>query len=265
MTALLGVGIVTGLIDTIRDVIPIIAVLAVFQFVLLRRPIARPARTAIGFGLVVVGLTFFVIGLEEALFPLGRSMAEQLTDPSFVAGGGSPNSIPWWRYYWVYGFAAALGFAATIAEPSLIAVALKAEDVSGGAVSAWPLRIAVALGVAAAVALGALRIVVGIPLYAFIIAGYAIVVVQTTFAPRAIVPLAYDSGGVTTSTVTVPLVAALGLGLAATVPGRSELVDGFGLIALASLFPVITVMAYAQISELKARLTGAHDHKEPAR
>ncbi len=265
MTALLGVGIVTGLIDTIRDVIPIVAVLAVFQFVLLRKRIARPARTAIGFVLVVVGLTLFVIGLEEALFPLGRSMAEQLTDPSFVAGAGSPDSIPWWRYYWVYAFAAALGFATTIAEPSLIAVALKAEDVSGGAVSAWPLRIAVAIGVAAAVALGALRIVVGVPLYAFIIAGYAIVVVQTTFAPRAIVPLAYDSGGVTTSTVTVPLVAALGLGLASTVPGRSELVDGFGLIALASLFPVITVMAYAQTSELKTRLIGARARKQAAR
>ena len=265
MTAPLGLGIVTGLIDTIRDVIPIVAVLAVFQFALLRRRIARPARTAIGFGLVVVGLTLFVIGLEEALFPLGRSMAEQLTDPSFVAGAGSPDSIPWWRYYWVYGFAAALGFSTTIAEPSLIAVALKAEDVSGGAVSAWPLRIAVAIGVAAAVGLGALRIVVGIPLYAFITAGYAIVVVQTMFAPRAIVPLAYDSGGVTTSTVTVPLVAALGLGLAATVPGRSELVDGFGLIALASLFPVITVMTYAQISELRARLTGPQDHEQAAR
>ncbi len=265
MSAPLGVGLVTGLVDTARDVLPIVAILGVFQFALLRRPVARPARTAAGLVLVLVGLTFFVIGLEEALFPLGRSMAAQLTDPSFVAGSADAGSIPWWRYYWVYAFAAAVGFATTIAEPSLIAVSLKAEDVSGGAVSAWPLRIAVAIGVAAAVALGALRIVIGIPLYTLVLGGYAVVIIQTTFAPRAIVPLAYDSGGVTTSTVTVPLVAALGLGLASAVPGRSELVDGFGLIALASLFPVITVMAYAQISELRARLTGGRHRGETAR
>ncbi len=253
MSAPLGLGLVTGLVDTARDVLPIVAILGVFQFAVLRRPLARPARTAVGLVLVLVGLTFFVIGLEEALFPLGRSMAAQLTDPSFVAGSPHAEAAPWWRYYWVYAFAASVGFATTIAEPSLIAVALKAEDVSGGAVSAWPLRLAVAIGVAAAVALGALRIVIGIPLFALVIAGYAIVIVQTAFAPRAIVPLAYDSGGVTTSTVTVPLVAALGLGLASSVPGRSELVDGFGLIALASLVPVITVMGYAQVSELRAQ------------
>ncbi len=264
MSSPLAFGLVSGLVDTVRDVLPIVVILGVFQFVLLRRPFARPARTAVGLALVVVGLTLFVIGLEEALFPLGRSMAEQLTDPSFVAGSADADGIPWWRYYWVYAFAASIGFAATVAEPSLIAVALKAEDVSGGAVSAWPLRIAVAIGVAAAVSLGALRIVIGIPLYALVIGGYTIVIAQTAFAPKAIVPLAYDSGGVTTSTVTVPLVAALGLGLASAVPGRSELIDGFGLIALASLFPVITVMGYAQISELLARSARGRRREEAA-
>ena len=175
-------------------------------------------------------------------------MATQLTDPSFIAGEGAERTIAWWEYYWVFLFAAAVGFATTIAEPSLIAIALKAEDVSGGSVRAWPLRIAVAVGVGASVALGAFRIVTGTPLYVYMIVGYAIVMVQTLMAPRSMIPLAYDSGGVTTSTVTVPLVTALGLGLASTVPGRSELIDGFGLIALASLFPMITVMGYAQLS-----------------
>jgi hypothetical protein len=131
-------------------------------------------------------------------------------------------------------------------------VALKANQVSGGAIGVWGLRIAVALGVGLGIGLGSLRIVLGAPLHWFIITGYIIVVVQTYFAPKLIIPLAYDSGGVTTSTVTVPLVAALGLGLAETVPGRSPLLDGFGLIAFASLFPMMTVMAYAQISEYRA-------------
>lgn len=252
MSPPVAASLVRGLLDTGRDVLPIIVILGVFQFAILRRPVARPARVAVGFALVLVGLTLFVVGLEEALFPIGRSMAEQLTDPAFVAGSGDIGHIDWWQYYWVYLFAASVGFATTIAEPSLIAVALKAEDVSAGAVRAWPLRLAVAVGVAASVAIGALRIVTGTPLYLFMIVGYAIVIVQTAFAPRAIVPLAYDSGGVTTSTVTVPLVTALGLGLASTVPGRSELVDGFGLIALASLFPMIAVMGYAQLSGLAA-------------
>lgn len=135
----------------------------------------------------------------------------------------------------------------------MIAVALKAQEASGGSVKANGLRIAVAFGVAISLAVGAFRIVTGTPLYQYMIVGYVIVVIQTLMAPRMIIPLAYDSGGVTTSTVTVPLVAALGLGLASTVPGRSPLLDGFGLIALASLFPMITVMGYAQISNWLSR------------
>jgi hypothetical protein len=148
-----------------------------------------------------------------------------------------------------------------MAEPALIAVARKAEELSAGAIGAWGLRVAVAVGVAIGISLGAYRIVVGAPLHEFIIVGYVVVITQTFFAPKLIVPLAYDSGGVTTSTVTVPLVAGLGLGLAESVPGRSPLIDGFGLIAFASLFPIIAVMAYAQASvwiaaRTRARSTG---------
>jgi hypothetical protein len=159
------------------------------------------------------------------------------------------HPVLWKDYLWVYLFAFLIGFSTTIAEPSLIAVAIKANEVSGGAIGIWGLRIAVALGVAVGIALGAYRIVVGDPIHWYIIAGYIVVVIQTAYAPKLIVPLAYDSGGVTTSTVTVPLVAALGLGLSETVPGRNPLIDGFGLIAFASLFPIMSVMAYAQLSE----------------
>ena len=238
---------------TLRDVVPIALVIFVFQLAVLRRPIPNLGRVLLGFAYVLVGLTLFLLGLEEALFPLGRAMAQQLTDPVFIgtlAGDGAPR---WQDYYWVYLFAAAIGFSTTIAEPSLIAVALKASEVSGGAISVWGLRVAVGVGVAVGIALGTFRIVTGTPLHAYIIAGYVVVVIQTLFAPRMIVPLAYDSGGVTTSTVTVPLVTALGLGLASTVPGRSPLLDGFGLIAFASLFPMMTVMGYAQLSAWRAR------------
>ncbi len=238
------------MLETIRatlvDVAPIAAVLAGFQVGVLRRAIPNLRRVLVGSVYVVIGLAFFLFGLEHALFPLGDVMAAQLTDPSFTGGDGA---VPdWTDYYWTYLFAFAIGFATTIAEPSLMAVALKAREVSGGAVGANGLRIAVALGVAISLAVGTFRIVTGTPLYLYMIVGYVIVVVQTIYAPRMIVPLAYDSGGVTTSTVTVPLVAALGLGLASNVPGRSAVLDGFGLIALASLFPIITVMGYAQIS-----------------
>jgi hypothetical protein len=240
-------SIITVFIGTLKDVAPIVILLLFFQYVVLKKPI-RNLRNAIeGFAYVVLGLSLFLIGLEQALFPLGELMATQLTSPDFI--GGEPGALKWYDYYWVYAFAAAIGFATTIAEPSLIAVAMKATEMSGSAISSWGLRIAVAIGVAASIALGAFRIITGTPLHVYMMAGYLVVVVQTLFAPKWLVPLAYDSGGVTTSTVTVPLVTALGLGLATTVPGRSPVIDGFGLIALASLFPMITVMAYAQLSE----------------
>jgi len=239
----------------LRDVLPIAGILIGFQLLVLRKPILNPARVAVGLVFVLLGLALFLEGLEMALFPLGRLMAEQLTAPDFLYDGGAIplGGAHWADYLWVYLFAAAIGFATTVAEPALLAVAIKANQVSAGTITVRGLRIAVALGVAVGVALGCFRIVTGTPLHWYIIAGYVIVIVQTVFAPRLIIPLAYDSGGVTTSTVTVPLVAALGLGLAETIPGRSALLDGFGLIAFASLFPIMAVMAYAQIGEWRAR------------
>lgn len=239
------------LLSTVVDVIPIAAILFGFQFAVLRKPIQNPLKVLLGFIYVILGLALFLMGLELALFPLGETMASQLTAPHFLTQVriSLGSQLEWIDYYWVYLFAFFIGFSTTVAEPSLIAVAIKANQVSGGSIGVTGLRVAVALGVAVGIALGSYRIVVGDPIHYYIIVGYILVVIQTYFAPRLIVPLAYDSGGVTTSTVTVPLVTALGLGLASTVPGRNPLIDGFGLIAFASLFPIISVMGYAQITQ----------------
>jgi hypothetical protein len=238
------------LLATGRDVLPIIALITGFQLFVLRQPIPHLGRLVVGGIYVIIGLTFFLVGLEKALFPLGKIMANQLSDPTFIHGAGNAaTNAGWGAYGWVYLFALMIGFATTIAEPSLIAVAFKANEVSAGTISQWGLRITVAVGVALGISLGAFRIVSGTPLYLYITVGYLIVMVQTFFAPKNIIPLAYDSGGVTTSTVTVPLVTALGLGLSAGVPGRNPALDGFGLIAFASLFPIISVMGYAQIMQ----------------
>ncbi len=238
-------------LDTVFDVLPIVVIIFGFQFLVIRQPVPHLKQVLLGFLYVLLGLSFFLVGLEQALFPIGELMATQLTDPVFIYGSLEkvPEFLHWSDYKWVYIFAASIGFSTTIAEPSLLAVALKAHEVSAGTISVWGLRVAVAFGVAFGIALGTYRIVSGTPLHYFIIFGYVIVIIQTFFAPKMIIALAYDSGGVTTSTVTVPLVTALGLGLASTVPGRSALLDGFGLIAFASLFPIISVMAYAQLSQ----------------
>lgn len=238
-------------LQTVVDVLPITSIIFGFQLAVLRRPVANLAKVILGFFYVILGLSLFLLGLELALFPLGEVMAQQLTAPDFlyqfkISGA---DSLSWVDYYWVYLFAFAIGFSTTIAEPSLLAVAIKANQVSAGSIKVNGLRVAVALGVAIGIALGSYRIVVGDPIHYYIITGYVVVVIQTHFAPKLIVPLAYDSGGVTTSTVTVPLVTALGLGLASTVPGRNPVIDGFGLIAFASLFPMISVMGYAQITQ----------------
>lgn len=250
-------------ISTLLDVVPIAVIIFGFQFLVIRKPIKNVKKVLIGMLYVLVGITFFLLGLEQALFPVGRMMAEQLTNPEFLQSVRiTVGVLQWPDYYWVYIFAFSIGASTAIAEPSLIAVAIKANKVSGGAIGIWGLRIAVAIGSAVGIALGSYRIVVGAPIHYFIIAGYVIVIIQTFFAPKVIVPLAFDSGGVTTSTVTVPLVAALGLGLAETVPGRSALIDGFGLIAFACLFPIISVMAYAQISEFRAHMDQRRRNKE---
>ena len=242
-----------SLASTLRDVVPIVAVIVFFQFVVLRRPVTAPARLLLGLVAVIAGLAVFLVGLDVGLFPLGRAMARQLSDPAFVSQGRAAAELDWTSYRTTYLFAFCLGFATTIAEPALMSVAVKAGQVSGGSINPLGLRIAVALGAGTGVTLGVVRICVGIPLPLFMIVGYLLVVAQTFLAPRAIVPLAYDSGGVTTSTVTVPMVAALGLGLAEQLPGRSPLADGFGLIASAALFPMLTVMGYAQLAEWRAR------------
>lgn len=245
------------LLDTIRDIFPIIVVILFFQLVVIRKKIDHLGRLVYGFFLVVIGLSIFLIGLEEGLFPLGEAMSKQLTNPHFLVKGDiglleeieKTGDVYPLLYFWTYIFGFFIGFSTTIAEPALIAVAIKVEDVSTGAISSWGLRLAVAFGVAIGICLGCHRIIIGTPLHWYIIAGYLIVICQTYFAPKMIIPLAYDSGGVTTSTVTVPLVAALGIGLASNVPGRSVIVDAFGLIAFASLFPIITVLGYAIIIE----------------
>lgn len=238
---------------TMRDVLPIILLIIFFQMVVLKQPIPHLKKMILGGIYVVLGLALFLLGLEKALFPVGKIMATQLSDPGFI-GTSESEVINWASYYWIYIFAALIGFATTIAEPSLIAVAIKADEVSAGTINQWGLRITVAIGVAFALALGTFRIVTGTPLFIYIMVGYGIVIIQTFFTPKKLIALAYDSGGVTTSTVTVPLVAALGLGLSSAVPGRNPAIDGFGLIAFASLFPIIAVLGYAQFMELKTQL-----------
>ncbi|MGH8194365.1 MAG: DUF1538 domain-containing protein [Woeseiaceae bacterium] len=229
---------------TILDVLPVAAFMLFFYRVVLGRQLVNPRQLAVGFCFMVVGLGIFLLGLEQALFPVGRRMVEQLTSISLTVEAQSH----WYGYYLIYAFAFCIAFGAAIAEPALLAIALKVDDISGGAIHPWGLRVAAALGVGTGVTLGCIRIVTGIPLFWCIGAGYLVIILQTLFAPKVIVPLAYDSGGVSTSAVTVPVVTALGLGLAQYVPGRSELLDGFGLIALACVFPVITVLAYAQVT-----------------
>lgn len=219
---------------TATDLAPIVLLILFFHLVVLRQPLRDPVRMVAGTIYVLLGMVLFLAGLELSLFGIGETMAAQLVQLNQD------------HYYWVYAFAAATGFATTLAEPSLSVVASKAQALSAGSLAANRLRVAVALGVGAGIALGTWRIVNGMPLWWFISGGYCLVVLQTFVAPKPIVALAYDSGGVTTSTVTVPVVAALGLELANSVPGRNPLVDGFGLIAFASLFPMMTVMAYAQ-------------------
>ncbi len=228
-------AILKGLFDVLTDVLPIIGVIFFFQYVILKKPIENLKNVIIGFGLVVIGLDAFIIGLEMGLFSLGETMAFELTK------GGS--------HIIIYLFAFSIGFSTTMAEPSLTAIARKAKEISDGKINDFVLRLFVAFGVAIGIALGAFRIVTGGDIVWFISAGYVFVIALTFIAPKYIIPIAYDSGGVTTSTVTVPLVAALGLGLATNIPGRDPLIDGFGLIAFASLFPMLTVMAYGVITE----------------
>ncbi len=229
------ISIFKGLLGVISDVLPILGVILFFQYIILKKPIENLKNVIIGFALVIVGLDAFIIGLEMGLFSVGETMAYELTkyDNNLV----------------IYAFGFLIGFSTTMAEPSLTAIARKAKEISNGKINDFMLRLFVALGVAIGIALGAYRIVVGGEIVYYIMVGYSLVIILTFIAPKYIIPIAYDSGGVTTSTVTVPLVAAIGLGLATNISGRDPLIDGFGLIAFASLFPIITVMIYGVITE----------------
>lgn len=236
------------LTDTFKDILPIVAIIFGFQYLVIRKPVRHLPRVLAGFAMVLVGLGLFLLGLEQALFPIGSLMAEQLTAGDFLPALADGAERHWTDYYWVYLFAFAIGASTTIAEPALIAVSLKAGEASGGTIDPFMLRIAVALGMAFGITLGTWRIVMGWPLHWFVLTAYVLVIAQTLRSPPKIIPLAFDSGGVTTSTITVPIIAALGLGLATAIPGRDPVMDGFGMIALACLFPIITVMGYAQLA-----------------
>ncbi|MEN8718090.1 MAG: DUF1538 domain-containing protein, partial [Sulfurovum sp.] len=234
-TEITASSLLMGIYNVIKDVAPILIIILFFQYGVLKKKIENIKTVFLGFILVILGLDAFILGLEMGLFSLGETMAYQLTKSSSVM--------------MIYAFAFAIGFSTTMAEPALMAIAKKAKDISDGKINDFALRLFVAFGVAIGITLGAFRIVDGGQIHYYVIVGYIIVIILTFIAPKYIVPIAYDSGGVTTSTVTVPLVAALGIGLATNIEGRSPLIDGFGLIAFASLFPMITVMLYGVITE----------------
>ncbi len=233
-----------SLFDSLRDLLPIILVIGFFQFAVLQQPIPNFGEIVLGIIFVVIGLTLFVQGLNMGLFPIGETMAFEFA---------SKGSL-----FWLLSFAFALGFGTTVAEPALIAVAGEAAKIAaaGGIIEASEesmasyaqgLRLTVALSVGFAIVIGVFRIIKGWPIQYLIVVGYTGVVIMTLFAPKEIIGIAYDSGGVTTSTITVPLVTALGVGLASSIKGRNPMVDGFGLIAFASLTPMIFVMAYGMV------------------
>ncbi|MCG9691899.1 DUF1538 domain-containing protein [Vibrio sp. Isolate22] len=242
MTAVLALF--RAMLGSLRDLLPIVAVIAFFQLAVLQEPLPHLLSILAGLVLVVFGLTFFIFGLEMGLFPIGESMAQAFARKGSV--------------FWLLIFAFCLGFGTTIAEPALTAVADEAAEVAaeGGVIPnsndemeeyADGLRFTVALSVGIAILLGVLRILKGWPIQYMIIGGYIGVVVLTAFAPENIIGIAYDSGGVTTSTITVPLVTALGVGLASAIKGRNPMIDGFGLIAFASLLPMMFVMVYGMV------------------
>jgi hypothetical protein len=225
------------LIGVIIDVAPILIVIFFFQYMIIKKPVAHLHKIVTGIIMVILGLYAFIVGLEMGLFPIGETIAFQLTEMK--------NNLL------IYLFAFLIGFSTTMAEPALLAIAIKVEEISEGMIKQNILRIVVALGVAIGISLGAYRLVQGDPIHYYIIVGYLFVIILTYFAPKHIIAIAYDTGGVTTSTVTVPLVAALGIGLATNIEGRNPLIDGFGLIAFASLFPMLTVMGYGIYAEYK--------------
>ncbi|MEH6576614.1 MAG: DUF1538 domain-containing protein [Amphritea sp.] len=232
------------MVGSLRDLLPIIVVIGFFQIAVLQQPLPDFVGVMTGLFCVVAGLTFFIYGLEMGLFPIGETLAHAFARKGSV--------------FWLMVFAFSLGFGTTVAEPALIAVVAEAAKVAaeGGMIDATEaamssyasgLRYTVAFSVGLAIVIGVLRILKGWPIQYMFIIGYLLVMLMTSLAPREIIGIAYDSGGVTTSTITVPLVTALGVGLASSIEGRNPMIDGFGLIAFASLTPMIFVMAYGML------------------
>lgn len=239
-----ALALLKAMLGSLRDLMPIVLVIAFFQLFVLQEPLPHLLSVLSGLVLVVLGLTFFIFGLEMGLFPIGESMAQ-----AFARKGS---------LFWLLVFAFCLGFGTTIAEPALTAVAEEAAKVAsqGGMIADTPLarhdyaqglRVTVAVSVALAIVIGVLRILRGWPIHYMIAFGYVGVVILTAFAPESIIGIAYDSGGVTTSTITVPLVTALGVGLASSIKERNPMLDGFGLIAFASLLPMMFVMVFGMV------------------
>lgn len=233
-----------SLLDSFRDLLPLVLVIVFFKLFVLQQMPADIFQILVGLMFVVVGLTFFIFGLQQGLFPIGESMAEAFAKKGSV--------------FWLLAFSFCLGFGTTIAEPTLIAIASEASKVAAqaGVIElteqakdnyANGLRLTVAFSVGVAIALGVLRILLNWPIHYMIMTGYILVIVMTGFAPDEIIGIAYDSGGVTTSTITVPLVTALGVGLASSISGRNPFTDGFGLIAFASLLPIVFVLVYGMV------------------
>lgn len=233
---------------TLRDVVPVAIVVAFFQLGVVRRRPAALTSILIGIGYVLVGLTLFRVGLGLSLLPVGSFMAEQLARAGVAGGAGEAD---WQDYLWLYLFVAAIGLAATLIEPSLKAVAERVRALSGGAIHPLGLRVVIAAGVALGLLLGTLRIVLGFPMEYVVVPLLAAIAILAFSAPRAIVPLALDSGSMATSVVTVPLISAFGVTLAATLPGRDPLTDGFGLILLALLCPVACLLVFAQFQAFR--------------
>lgn len=230
------------ILKTVFDMLPILALIAIFQIVIIRRRIANLPKVLIGLLYVALGLTFFRIGLAESLIPIGRDMARQLVSSAFAEG-----AVTFWSYLPILAFATMIGFTATLIEPTLIAAAQRVQGLSGGALNARSLRLVVACGVAIGLMMGTLRILYDIPLAYLLATVVAVLILLALTAPRGIVPLSLDSGGIATSVVTVPLIAAFGVTVAEVLPNEATAADGFGLIVLALLLPAVLLLLSAQI------------------
>jgi hypothetical protein len=245
---------------TFTDLAPVVLVGVFFQAVVLRRPFPHGRTILIGIGYVIAGLTLFRVGLGISLMPIGSEMAERLARLGAHVGVDGIGS--WASYGWLYAFAAAVGFAATLVEPTLITVADRVHELTGGGIRPFTLRVVVAVGVASGLAIGTLRIVMGIPLEYLLALMLLLMLLLSLKAPRAILALAYDTGPMATSVATVPLITALGVGIAANVPGRTPLADGFGLIVLALLSPVVSVLALTHLQELLKMVLSKRERKK---